>query len=96
MGVIKKPEIKQEWQNHKLKMDGDLITIKVLINRVLFKPTLINTDCEHYSIIDKNIMIKLRLPCIKIPLKPIISFIKEKTKEPRVEITKIAKFSINI
>ena len=45
---------------------------------------------------DKNLIIKLRLPRIKIPLKPIINFVKENTKKPRVEITKIANFFINI
>ena len=77
-------------------MNGDLITVKVLINGVLFKPTLIDTGCEYYSIVDKNLIIELRLPCIKIPPKPIIGFIKENIKEPGVEITKIVKFSIDI
>ena len=77
-------------------MDGDLITIKVLINKVLFKPISINIGYKYYSIMDKNFITKLQLPCIKIPLKPIISFVKENTKEPRVEIIKIAKFSIDI
>ena len=77
-------------------MDGDLITVKVLINRVSFKLILINTGYEYYSIVDKNLIIELRLPRIKIPPKPIIGFIKENIKEPRVEITKITKFSIDI
>ena len=77
-------------------MDGDLITVEVLINRVLFKPALINTGCECYSIVDKNLITELRLPRVKIPLKPIISFIKENIKEPWVEIMEIAKFFINI
>ena len=77
-------------------MDSDLITVKILITRVLFKPTLINTDCECYSIMDKNLIIKLRLPRIKIPPKPITGFVKKNTKEPRMEITKIVKFSIDI
>ena len=96
MGAIKEPEIKQEWQECKLKMDGDLITVKVLINGVLFKPALINTGCECYSIVDKDFVTELRLPRIKIPLKPITGFIKENTKEPWVEITEIAKFFIDI
>ena len=50
-------------------MDGDLIIIKVLINKVLFKPILINTDCKCYSIMDKDLITKLRFPCVKIPLK---------------------------
>ena len=45
---------------------------------------------------DKDFITKLRLPRIKIPLKPIINFVKENIKEPGVEIIKIAKFSINI
>ena len=77
-------------------MDGDLITVKVLINRVLFKPTLIDTGCEYYSIMDKDFVTELRFPRVKIPLKPIIGFVKENTKEPGVEITKIIKFFINI
>ena len=77
-------------------MDGDLITVKVLINRVLFRPTLINTGCECYSIVDKDFIIKLRLPRVKIPLKPITGFVKENAKEPGVEITEIVKFFIDI
>ena len=45
---------------------------------------------------DKNFIIKLRVPRVKIPLKPIIGFVKENIKKPGVEITKIVKFSINI
>ena len=63
-------------------MDGDLIIAEVLINGVLFKPALININYEYYSIVNKNLIIELRLPHIKIPLKPIISFIKENIKEP--------------
>ena len=77
-------------------MDGDSIIVKVLINRVLFKPTLIDTGCECYSIIDKDLITELRLPRVKIPPKPITGFIKENTKEPWVEITEITKFSIDI
>ena len=88
--------MEQEWQKHKLKIDGDLITVKVLINKVLFKPTLININYEYYSIVDKNLIIKLRLLRIKIPPKPITSLVKENTKEPGVEITKIVKVSIDI
>ena len=40
-------------------MDGDLIIVKVLINGVLFKPTLINTGYEYYSIVDKNLVTEL-------------------------------------
>ena len=57
---------------------------------------LINTGCECYSIVDKDLIMELRLPRVKIPPKPIISFIKENTKEPWVEITEIVKFSIDI
>ena len=74
--------MEQEWQKYKPKMDGDLITVKVLINKVLFKPALINTGYEYYSIVDKDLITELRLPRVKIPPKPIISFIKENTKEP--------------
>ena len=45
---------------------------------------------------NKNLITKLRLPHIKIPLKPITGFIKKYIKEPGVEITKITKFSIDI
>ena len=96
MGVIKESVIKQEWQEHELKMDGDLITVEVLVNRVLFKLALIDIGCECYSIMDKDLITELRLPRVKIPPKPIIGFIKENTKEPWVEITEIAKFSIDI
>ena len=77
-------------------MDKNSITVKVLINRVLFKPILINIHYKYYSIVDKDLIIKLRFPCIKIPPKSIIGFIKENIKEPGVEIIKIAKFFIDI
>ena len=65
-------------------MDGNLITVKVLINRVLFNPVLIDTGCECYSIVDKDFITELWFPRVKIPFKLIISFIKENTKEPCV------------
>ena len=77
-------------------MDNNLIIVKILINGVLFKLILINTNYKYYSIVDKDLITELRLPRIKIPLKPIIGFIKENTKEPWVEITEIVKFFINI
>ena len=77
-------------------MDSDFITVKILINGILFKPTLINTGCEYYSIVDKDFIIELRLPRVKIPPKLIIGFIKENIKEPWVEIMEIAKFFIDI
>ena len=77
-------------------MDGNLITVEILINGVLFKPTLIDTGCECYSIVDKDLITELWFPRVKIPPKPIIGFIKENIKEPWVEITEIAKFSIDI
>ena len=77
-------------------MNGNSITVEILINGVLFKPALIDTGCKCYSIVDKDFITELRLPRVKIPLKPIISFIKENTKEPWVEITEIVKFFINI
>ena len=88
--------MEQEWQKRKPKMDNDLITVKILINKVLFKPTLINTGYKCYSIVDKDFITELRLLYVKIPLKPITGFVKENTKEPWVKITEIAKFSINI
>ena len=63
-------------------MDGDLITVKVLINGVSFKLILINTGCECYFIMDKDLFTELWLPRVKIPFKPITGFIKENTKEP--------------
>ena len=63
-------------------MDGDLIIVEALINRVLFKPMLIDTGCECYSIMDKDLVMELRFPRVKIPLKLIIGFVKENTKEP--------------
>ena len=77
-------------------MDNDLIMIKILINKVLFKSVLINTDYKYYSIVNKDLIMELRLPRVKIPLKLIISFIKENIKEPWVEILEIVKFSIDI
>ena len=77
-------------------MDSNLITVKVLVNRVLFKPTLINIGYKCYSIVDKDLITELRFPRVKIPLKPITGFIKENTKEPWVEIMEIIKFFINI
>ena len=77
-------------------MDGNSITVKVLINGISFKPTLIHTGYKCYSIMDKDLIINLRLPRLKIPPKPIAGFVKENTKEPGVEVTKIAKFSIDI
>ena len=77
-------------------MDGDLIAVKVLINRVLFKPVLINTGCNCYFIMDKDLVTELLFPRVKIPFKPIIGFIKENIKEPWVEIIEIIKFSIDI
>ena len=82
MGAIKEPVIEQEWQEYEPKINSDLIIVKILINRILFKPVLIDTGCEYYSIVDKDLIIELRLPRIKIPLKPIIGFIKKNIKEP--------------
>ena len=64
-------------------MDNYLITVEVLINRVLFKPELINTDCEYYFIRDKNLITELQLLRVKIPPKQITGFIKENTRNPR-------------
>ena len=77
-------------------MDSNSITIKILINNVSFKLALINTGYKYYSIVDKDLITELRLPRVKIPPKLITGFIKENTKEPWVEITEIAKFSIDI
>ena len=63
-------------------MDGDLIIVEALINRVSFKFALINIGCECYFIMDKDFITELRLPRVKIPPNPIIRFIKENTKEP--------------
>ena len=63
-------------------MDGNSITVEILINGVSFKPTLINTSYKYYSIVDKDFITELQLPRVKIPLKLITGFIKENTKEP--------------
>ena len=63
-------------------MDGNLITVKILINRVLFKPALIDISYKCYSIMDKDFITELRLPRIKIPPRLIMSFVKEIIKEP--------------
>ena len=96
VGAIKELVMEQEWQEYKPKMDSNLITVETLINGVLFKPVLIDIGCECYSIVDKDFVTELRLPRVKIPLKSITGFIKENTKEPRVEIMEIIKFFINI
>ena len=88
--------MEQEWQKYKLKMNDDLIIVKVLINGVLFKPALINISYKCYSIGNKDLITELRLSRVKIPPKPITGFIKENIKEPWVEITEIVKFSIDI
>ena len=77
-------------------MDSNLIIVEVLINSISFKPTWINTGCEYYSIVDKDLVTKLRFPRVKIPPKSITGFVKENTKEPGVKITKIVKFFIDI
>ena len=77
-------------------MDSNLITVKALINRVSFKPVLINTGCEYYSNVDKDLIMELRFLRMKIPPNPVTGFIKENTKKPVVEITKITNFLINI
>ena len=61
---------------------SDLIIVKVLINRVLFKPVLINIGCKYYFIMNKDLITKLRFPRLKIPPKSITGFIKENIKEP--------------
>ena len=58
--------------------------MEILINRVLVRLVLINIGCEYYSIMDKDFVIELRLPCVKIPPNPVTGFIKENTKEPGV------------
>ena len=63
-------------------MDDNSITVKVLINGVLLKPALIDTSYKCYSIVNKDLNIELRLPRVKIPLKPIISFIKKTLRNP--------------
>ena len=82
MGAIKELVIEQKWQKYKPKMDNNSITVKTFINRISFKPILINTGYKCYSIVDKDLITELRLPRIKIPPKPITGFIKENTKEP--------------
>ena len=77
-------------------MDGNSIIVEVLINRVLFKLRLINISFEYYSIMDKNLIIELRLPRVKIPPKLVTGLVKENIKEPWVEITEIIRFFINI
>ena len=77
-------------------MNSDLIIVKVLFNRVLSKFVLINTGCKCYAIMDKDLVIELRFPRVKIPLKPIIGFIKENIKESWLKILEIARFFIDI
>ena len=96
MRAIKEPVMEQEWQKYKPKINNNSITVEILINKVLFKPTLINTGYKCYSIVNKDFITELRLPRVKIPPKPITGFIKENTKELWVEIIKIVKFFIDI
>ena len=77
-------------------MDGNLIIVEILINGVLFKSALTDIDCKCYSIVDKDFIMELRLPRVKIPPEPITGFIKENIKEPWMEITEIVKFFIDI
>ena len=63
-------------------MDNDLITVKVLINKVSFKLALININYKFYFIVNKDLIMELKFPRVKIPPKPITGFIKENTKEP--------------
>ena len=63
-------------------MDNNLTIVKALINRISFKLALINTGYKCYSIVDQDLITELRFPRVKIPPKPIISFIKENIKEP--------------
>ena len=63
-------------------MDGNLITVGILINGVLFKAILINIGYKYYSIVDKNLIVKLRLLSIKILPKLITGFVQENIKEP--------------
>ena len=70
--------------------------MEILINRVLFTSVLINTSYKYYFILNKDFITELKIPRVRIPLKPVMGFIKKNTKEPGVEITKIAKFSNNI
>ena len=76
-GDIKEQVIEPEWQKHERKINGNLITVEVLINGVLFKPILVNTGYKCYSIVDKNLITELRLPRIKILLKLITGFIRK-------------------
>ena len=82
VGATKKPVIEQKWQKYKPRIDNNLITVKIWINKVLFKPTLININYKYYSIVNKNHITELRLPRVKILLKPITNFIKENIKKP--------------
>ena len=45
MGAITEPVMEQEWQKYKPKIDNNSIIIEILINGVLFKLILMNTDC---------------------------------------------------
>ena len=55
-----------------------------------------NIGFKYYSIMDKNLIMELRFPRVKILLKPIIGSIKENIKESWGEIIEIIKFFINI
>ena len=63
-------------------MDSDSIIVEVFINGVLFKSALIDTGCECYFIVDKDLVTELRFPRVKILSKSITGFVKENIKEP--------------
>ena len=73
--------MEQEWQKYKPKIDNKSITVKVLINGVLYKPALMNTNYKYYSIMNKDLITEWRFPRIKIPPKQITGFIEENIKE---------------
>ena len=43
-------------------MDNNWITVKKLINKVSFELILIDTDCEYYYIVNKDLITELQLP----------------------------------
>ena len=82
MGATKEPVMEQKWQKYEQKMDNNSITVETLINGVSFKPALINTGYECYSIVDKDLITELRLPRVKSRLNRLQALLKKTLRNP--------------
>ena len=64
-------------------MDNNLIIVEVLINGILFKPALINTGYEYYSIVNQDLITELRLPRVKSRLNRSRALLRKILRNPR-------------